>query len=209
MERFETISPRNSMANDALSVLKAIHVRLKRALIQAKYPVNALPTPAPSSTSASNYESPPEPRTKEEIPAKPSVYPPPPDASQEQNSATATRYNLPTISNLTTSDLPPSAPTPGTSNAWDAFSAPLPTPLQNQNYDFSSIAPLQPMHDLLFNDLGTVDGGGGLDLGGGAALDAKWNGMYGANVGGEEGTWQFEGDFGNDSFWGFMNSYHP
>jgi hypothetical protein len=65
------------------------------------------------------------------------------------------------------------------------------------------------MHDLLFNDLGTVDGGGGLDLGGGAALDAKWNGMYGASVGGEEGTWQFEGDFGNDSFWGFMNSYHP
>ncbi|KAH8766563.1 hypothetical protein BGZ57DRAFT_856992 [Hyaloscypha finlandica] len=209
MERFETISPRNSMANDALSVLKAIHVRLKRALVQAKYPVNTLPTPAPSSTSASNYESPPEPRIKDEIPAKPSVYPPPPDASQEQKSATGTPYNLPTISNLTTSALPPSAPTPGTSNAWDAFSAPLPTPLQNQNYDFSSIAPLQPMHDLLFNDLGTVDGGGGLDLGGGAALDPKWNGMYGASVGGEEGAWQFEGDFGNDSFWGFMNSYHP
>jgi hypothetical protein len=33
--------------------------------------------------------------------------------------------------------------------------------------------------------------------------------MNGASVGGEEGAWQFEGDFGNDSFWGFMNSYHP
>ena len=65
------------------------------------------------------------------------------------------------------------------------------------------------MHDLLFNDLGTVDGGGGggLDLNS-AALDAGWSGMNSASAG-EAGPWQFEGDFGNDSFWGFMNSYHP
>ena len=199
-ERFETMSSRNTMANGALMVLKAIEVRLKRALNQAKCPVNPLLTPAPSSTSASNNESPPEPEIKLEPPT-PSMYPPPPDPSQDQNPAPTPPYTLPTISNLTSSA--PSVPTPGTSHAWDAFSAPLPMPLQNQNYDFSSIAPLQPMHDLLFNDLGTVDGGG-LDLGG-AALDAGWNRMNGST----DGAWQFEGDFGNDSFWGFMNSYHP
>jgi hypothetical protein len=205
MERFDTMSGRNTMAKGALQVLKAIHVRLKRALNQAKCPVNPLLTPAPSSASASNNESPPELEIKPETPA-PSVYPPPPDTSNEQNLASGTPYILPTISNLTTTNPPVSAPTPSTSNAWDAFSAPLLTPLQNQNYDFGSIAPLQPIHDLLFNDLGTVDGG--LDLNT-AGIDAGWSGMNG--VGAQEGgaAWQFEGDFGNDSFWGFMNSYHP
>lgn len=66
--------------------------------------------------------------------------------------------------------------------------------------------PLQPMHDLLYNDLGTVDSaidpsltalgnGGGIDVG------------IGGNVGwGGGGQWQFEGAFGDDSFWGFMNN---
>ena len=205
MERFETMSGRNTMANGALQVLKAIHVRLKRALNQAKCPVNPLPTPAPSSASASNKESPPELEIKREAPA-PSVYPPPPDTTNEQNPMSGTPYTLPTISNLTTTNPPVSAPTPSTSNAWDVFSAPLPAPLQNQNYDFSSIAPLQPMHDLLFNDLGTVDGG--LDFNT-AGMDAGWSGMTGAGAGEGAAAWQFEGDFGNDSFWGFMNSYHP
>jgi hypothetical protein len=202
MERFETMSGRNTMANGALQVLKAIHVRLKRALNQAKCPVNPLPTPAPSSTSASNNESPPEAELKQEA-LTPSVYPPPPDITTEQSTAAALPYTLPTISNLTTTNPPVSAPTPGTSNAWDAFSAPLPTPSLQQSYDFRSIAPLQPMHDLLFNDLGTVDGG--LDLGVDAGLDPSWGNGGMANG----GQWQFEGDFGNDSFWGFMNSYHP
>jgi hypothetical protein len=194
MERFETMSSRNTIAHGALSVLKAIHVRLKRALNQAKCPphnINTLLTPAPSAN-----ESPPEPEIKHEaLPT--SIYPPPPE---DQNPTPP--YTLPTISNLTSAPVS----TPGTATAWDAFSAPLPTPMQNQNqnYDFSSIAPLQPMHDLLFNDLGTVDGGGGLDLSG-----AGWMGNANGNTMGEDGAWQFEGDFGNDSFWGFMNSYHP
>jgi Fungal specific transcription factor domain len=201
MERFETMSGRNSMANGALGVLKAIHVRLKRALSQAKCPINPLPTPAPSSTSASNNESPPEQDMKQEVST--SIYPPPPDPALDQNSPPSSGYTLPTISNLTTTNPPVSAPTPGTANAWDAFSAPLPNPHLQQNYDFSSIAPLQPIHDLLFNDLGTVDGGLDLNTSG---LDAGWSG--GLNGVGN-GPWQFEGDFGDDSFWGFMNSYRP
>jgi hypothetical protein len=61
------------------------------------------------------------------------------------------------------------------------------------------------MHDLLYNDLGTLDVG--LDT---ATLDpGLWNGEVGGGVGVGMGQLQFEGDFGNDSFWGFMNSYNP
>ena len=86
------------------------------------------------------------------------------------------------------------------------------------------------MHDLLYNDLGTRDLGtvadGPLDLsmqlmdggmvGGGMSvplsleriLDTSGGGMISGNGAGG-GAWQFEGDFGNDSFWGFMNNYNP
>jgi hypothetical protein len=67
------------------------------------------------------------------------------------------------------------------------------------------------MHDLLYNDLGTLDVG--LDT---ATLDpGLWSGEVGGGGGGGVGAGmgigqlQFEGDFGNDSFWGFMNSYNP
>jgi len=85
-----------------------------------------------------------------------------------------------------------------------------------QTFDFSSMAPLQPMHDLLFNDLGgTIEGG--FDLGaGGLQTPGIWGPGNGTGSGNGIGNglpdttsqWQFEGDFGNDSFWGFMNTYN-
>ena len=54
------------------------------------------------------------------------------------------------------------------------------------------------MHDLLYNDLGTLDRDPQL-------LDTT-SGMD--DIRGPE-MWQFEGDLGNDSFWSFMNSYVP
>jgi hypothetical protein len=54
------------------------------------------------------------------------------------------------------------------------------------------------MHDLLYNDLGTLDRDP-------QVLDTT-SGMD--DIRGPE-MWQFEGDFGNDSFWSFMNSYVP
>lgn len=83
------------------------------------------------------------------------------------------------------------------------------------------------MHDLLYKDLGTVDGNLHLDLDFNAdGLDmGGWNGIGNSTVGNSTGVvggvasgngpgefgggYQFEGDFGNDSFWGFMNNYHP
>lgn len=187
MERFDIMSPRNAMANGALNVLKAIHVRLKRALNQARpSPHNPLPTPA---TSTSTDHSPPN---------APIEAPPTPYAHASfSTTVTSPQYTLPTISNLTEA-----APTPHSSSAWDAFSAP---PVSS--YDFSAIAPLQPIHDLLFNDLGTVDGGGGsgLDL---STPGIEWGNANG-NGNGDLAQWQFEGDFGDDSFWGYLNSYRP
>lgn len=198
MERFDIMSPRNAMARGALNVLKAIHIRLNRALNQAKSsPANPLPTPAASSNS--NDQSSPnagvEPDIKREV-SPPYTHPSISSAltnSTNTNTTMNPQYTLPTISNLTES-----APTPNSASAWDTFSAPLP----QQTYNFGSIAPLQPMHDLLFNDLGTVDGG--IDL---STPGIEWG--NGVNGNGNLAQWQFEGDFGNDSFWGFMNSYNP
>lgn len=64
------------------------------------------------------------------------------------------------------------------------------------------------MHDLLFNDLGgTIDGG--LDSSaGGMQTPGIW-GLGNGNIAVDTASqWQFEGDFGNDSFWGFMNTYN-
>lgn len=65
------------------------------------------------------------------------------------------------------------------------------------------------MHDLLFNDLGgTIDGG--LDLNAVSMQTpgvGSWDTAGAAGGGGGDAQWQFEGDFGNDSFWGFMNTY--
>lgn len=70
------------------------------------------------------------------------------------------------------------------------------------------------MHDLLYNDLNSV----GFDPQLGVDAAAGGLDMYDPSLGGGQNladnglaanNWQFEGDFGSDSFWGFMNSYNP
>jgi len=80
------------------------------------------------------------------------------------------------------------------------------------------------MHDLLYNDLNTFTDPEllqqlqqqgvvpGLDIygmgcGGGVGDAAGIGGVGGVSP--SAAAWQFEGDFGSDSFWGFMNSYIP
>jgi Fungal specific transcription factor domain len=177
-ERFQMMSARNSMAKTALGVVKAIHLRLNRAL-------NLNQGPKPASSTASP--------TPETITSTPSQYPPlltNPSISSASSNSNPTPYTLPTISNLTSP--PPSVPP-----AWD---------MNPTSFDFRSMPPLQPTHDLFYKDLGS-----GMET---SNYDAV--GMWDAgNLGpaGEESMaaapWQFEGDFGSDSFWGFMNSYNP
>jgi hypothetical protein len=188
MERFQTMSSRNSMADSALGVLKAIYVRLKKALGRSK----AEATPVAISTQSPALTSPESSASNYTPSAHPSISGASTNSSTTQSSTTS-QYTLPTISNLTKSEPSPSE--------WDALSGTVTA----SNYDFSSMAPLQPMHDLLFNDLGTVDGG--LNMGLGSAN--LQNELTGWIPGTGTAQWQFEGDFGNDSFWGFMNTYQP
>lgn len=59
------------------------------------------------------------------------------------------------------------------------------------------------MHDLLYNDLGTIGDPQMVDL----QLAQLTAGTLDGSLPSGTGMWQFEGDFGDDSFWGFMNSY--
>ncbi|TAQ84110.1 hypothetical protein B7494_g7571 [Chlorociboria aeruginascens] len=181
MERFQKLSARSSMAKVALGVLKAIHVRLKRALGKI-YPL--APSPPHSTSTLSSATS-------------PAAYPEPPNQySPSIASRSHSQYNMPTISNLTT--------TPDSSTGWESFTGP---PIVPSNFDFSSMTPLQPMHDLLFNDLSTFTS---------ARLANTEPEILNSSVldsneanGDPAAAWQFEGDFGSDSFWGFMNNYTP
>jgi len=198
MERFQTMGSRNAMANAALGVLQAIHVRLKKALNQNVKPeIKSLPQTARSTPSNSASIPTPESYFSQSAGQQ---FNPQASISSSSNSSTlnsaSTQYTQPTISNLTDP-----TPTPGSGTAWDNFSGSLSMP---PSFDFSSMAPLQPMHDLLYNDLSTI--------GDPQMIDPQLTGLGSAGMGMVDttnGSWQFEGDFGNDSFWGFMNNYNP
>ncbi|KAK2629222.1 hypothetical protein QTJ16_000042 [Diplocarpon rosae] len=245
MDRFQMMSERNAMANAALGVLRAICVRLKKALNRAACPVAV----DPQLQSPPSADLPTENESKQQLKIETSassslastVHPTPesshPPAATFVSTSPAISnshgpaYTQPTISNLTSSSLQPSAYPPAapshslstipTTNATTASNT---TPTLNPSssnappswaafppsqFDFSSMPTLQPMHDLLFNDLG---GTPGMDL-----RNMAWDGgngeaaneIGGAAGGSENGQWQFEGAFGEESFWGFMNSYHP
>ncbi|TVY75611.1 Multidrug resistance regulator [Lachnellula suecica] len=151
-ERFQMMSSRNAMAKAALGVTKAIHLRWKRALNLPQKP-----SPSPSLT--------PDTYTANSTPT--SQYPAPPSHNQSISSTSSSNqtqslYTLPTISNLTS---PPPTSTPTWEVPASAFQPP-------QTFDFSSMPPLQPMHDLVYNDLGSnidsssYDVVGAWDLGG-------------------------------------------
>ncbi|KAB8300530.1 hypothetical protein EYC80_000691 [Monilinia laxa] len=109
----------------------------------------------------------------------------------QQSLAHKLHYNLPTIQKLT-------SPNPHPTAAWEFTGA---NNLVPHNFDLSSIAPLQPMHDLIFNDLST-------NLG--ANYDLQYQGFPDANIYAQQPEpWQFEGDLGQDSFWAVMNNYNP
>jgi len=196
MERFEVMGARNATAKSALGVLKAIHVRLKKALdvgktttLQATQPVQSAPSvpSAPSSTTTVSI-SPPIPH--------PSAYPynfpqgtPQDTSSISSTTPNGTIYTQPTISNLTETNTSP------LSNAWDNYSA---IDVRNSNYTNynQSMVPLQPMHDLL-SGLSTIGNSANM-------IDPQLMEFADPTI---VGACQFEGDFENNSFWGFMNNY--
>jgi len=176
MDRFETMIGRSATAKTALGVLKAINAKMKKALSQSQATVQSLPSPShtttPSTTSSTSSH------TAATSPSNPTSV-----------SRSESQYTLPTISNITSSN-------PIASAAWDNFNGPNNIP---QTFDFSAMAPLLPMHDLLYKDLNTFT-----DL---PMQSMPHTNLYDLNTA-PEAAWQFEGDFGNDSFWGIMNNYN-
>jgi hypothetical protein len=90
-------------------------------------------------------------------------------------------------------------PTTGSVSARELLSSSASMP---PNFDFSSIAPPQPINDLLYNDLSTIDETKFVEL--------QWanmgrGGLFDPNATCGTEMWQFNGDFRNDSFWRFMN----
>ncbi|KAH8667940.1 hypothetical protein BGZ60DRAFT_528284 [Tricladium varicosporioides] len=126
MERFHMMGDRNTMAKAALGVLKAIYVRLKKALLPVLEPMSG---GEPLSTGVNT------------------------------------------------------AP----------------------NFDFSSIAPPQPVNDLLYNNLSTIGESTRVEP---QSANIDGGGLFNPNIICETEIWQFDGDFRNDSFWGFMNDYN-
>ncbi|KAK6592047.1 fungal specific transcription factor domain-containing protein [Botrytis cinerea] len=192
MERFHTMIGRNPIANTASGVLKAINIRLKKALGTNK-PQPSTPSDVgsnPSSTVASSQAV----RSGTSISAQSYNSPASstdPTTISSANSANGSHYNLPTIQNLT-------SPNPNTTGTWEFQGANNMVP---HNFDLSSIAPLQPMHDLIFNDLSTNLGGTNYDL--------PFQNFQDPNLYAQPEPWQFEGDLGQDSFWAVMNNYNP
>jgi len=221
MERFHTMVGRNAIANTASGVLKAINIRLKKALGAVK--PHDVSTPSESSTKASTVSTNNSSQLLRSIDSQSHVSPASSTDPSTSSTTPSTQYTLPTISNLTTTNTPTaSSATPNSSSSvqWDSFSASnnlnpnsnniSPPPQAPQGYDFTSIAPLQPMHDLLFNELSTTAAADFGHLGGG------FQGMQQQDLLQQQQmsyatpeAWQFEGDFGSDSFWGFMNSWNP
>lgn len=193
IERFTIMSARNSLARSALGVLKAIYARLQKvlnrpngaatAILAARKPspnVIAPPALAMQQDSPKSFKSP--------ASAAPSLV----KIDSANSTPLMTRspvnnhnnnYTMPTISNITTNPLPPS---------WNAYQSEVSMP---QNVNLSSLQPLQPMHDLLYNDLGGTIG------------NYDFSAINMMDIPLIDGNWQFAGDFTTDSFWGVMNQY--
>ncbi|RAL59834.1 hypothetical protein DID88_000463 [Monilinia fructigena] len=137
---------RNAIANTAAGVLKAINIRLKKALgttkAQPSTPSDVGSNPSSTVASSQAVRSGASTSTSQSYNSPASSVDP---TVSSTNSVNGSHSNLPTIQNLT-------SPNPNSTAAWEFTGA---SNLVPPNFDLSSIAPLQPMHDLIFNDLST------------------------------------------------------
>ncbi|KAJ9133583.1 OMPdecase-domain-containing protein [Pleurostoma richardsiae] len=210
VERFETMSERNSLAKAALGVLQAIYIRLKKSLglgfVNAKQclPANnctapSVATETPASSAAENAT----PRFDGSTVAGTSSLSRASASHQSSMSASSDVYSsLP--SSVGPADPAAAALDAGGSNAEWA----LPT-----DFDWGSIQPIYALGDVAYNELSGIRDDAALQQGG-------WDATAGAEtplmseIGGAGGAmpYQFEGDFGNDTVWNLFNlfsQYNP
>ncbi|KAI3555379.1 fungal specific transcription factor domain-containing protein [Colletotrichum abscissum] len=177
-ERFEAMQERNPLAKAAKGVLQAIFNKFKKAV--------GNPAPPASLSSLASQTTPASTADNSSLSGRGSV-----------STATAATADTP-VSKSSTVATPTSLPM-----ASDAASAyPLPSSASDwnipNNWDFTSIAPLFPMGDLIYHDLNGIPDDGSLPAWGAATPPPP-----------VAGTTSFEGDFGNDSVWNLLNQYDP
>jgi hypothetical protein len=210
MERFEAMYDRNQMAKAGLSVLKAIHPRLLKAT--GRQPTSSTnTTPASMSQQSTTASAPSLRNTATESPSSTHSWNNPIgnqgqaySFSRNDSSERTTQSATTDLMKKTTTSLVPDTnistyPAP----SWDSTTIPTYSPIP-QNFDAKlNFSDLQPTADLLWDGLVGMNED---------PLTGNVNGQpyYDVNVGGVPGTpWQFEGEFGGDSFWNFMNQYNP
>lgn len=204
VERFGLISERNQLAKTALGVLQAVHVRLQKALVAhsvkipftaarvANMPMSAQPPSIESSASNLSLNGL---VTTPEVPES-LQFSKSPNSFQTSDTGSIGISDYPALSADSTANSYGTVPGIPPDSKWGTLPNTF-TPDFNTNFDFSGIAPLQPMHDLLYKDLvRTLDD---QSLGVAASVQAFDD---------TSAPWQFEGEFANDSFWNFLNQYN-
>jgi hypothetical protein len=206
MERFELISYRNQLAKTALGVLQVVHVRLQKALERhsVKIPLTTIQANDAKTALAriSSLESPESNSSGNDFASTPDV----PESLTSSMSTTSFRQSSTSsmgVSEISSNSVNIASNPPTTASHvapsdadWNTIPVGF-TPDMTQSFDFSGMAPLQPMHDLLYNDLvGMTDDPA-------PTVAANTQTYYDSGA-----PWQFEGEFTDDSFWNFMNQYN-
>jgi hypothetical protein len=177
-QRFEAMQERNHLAKAARAVLQAIYVKFRKAVGNPPLPPTTcpatLPTPGSDGTTQSCEDSPSVSLTTMDTPASKATAGTTPASAAENGETTASSSSY---------------PVPSATSEW---TIPI-------DFDFTSIAPLYPMSDLIYNNLDSIPEDGGLPAWSAATPTAD----LGNNL------WQFEGDFGTDSVWNVLNQYNP
>lgn len=200
IERFETMAIRNRLAKAALGVLHAIYIRFKKA-VGFGFTTKSIGEIGGSSTTgcglsggSSDMQTPnslSEPNSQNQ--SNPSTIP----TTTERGGSVSSGTGL--------------TPASGTDNNMFANADwSFPT-----DFDFSSIMPMYPLGDIAYNDLTAIPGGEGPSTtwtetfpgtaGVGSGLSTN---IPTGSVGEEQpSTWQFGGEFGNDTLWNILNQF--
>ncbi|KAK4170655.1 hypothetical protein QBC36DRAFT_371207 [Triangularia setosa] len=260
VERFEAMSERNALAKAALGVLHAIRLRLRRSLASVSNGMTksrsassgVSPSTSTTTTSKTNHMS----QSSSSTGANIGGY----SSGGGHHWETHTPHHNSRSSSSTGTGTGNSAISPNPNNPLQVPLGPLDfsqpgsntsvTPTTDHNFypggqldwtlpndfNWASLQPIYPTHDLIFNDLvgvgetsgsglgwdtrTTVPGLGGLNnsvIGGREEQvqqpQQQQQGMQGqgqqVQQGGLQNWQQFEGDFGNDSVWSLLNQFGP
>ncbi|ROT42490.1 hypothetical protein SODALDRAFT_326646 [Sodiomyces alkalinus F11] len=191
MERFSAMSERNKLAKAARGVLQAIYTKLRKA-IDNQAPARSVSTISQTSISSGEADT---------------------LGSSRDSAMTgpSTTDNTPLqlgngIGMSPAGDMAVKLETPGPLPSVATFRPTTATPDwgMSTNFDFSNVAPLFAIGDILYNDVGILREG-----------MSSWEAPTGPTTHQAMTTPQqptsdiFEGAFGGDSFWNLMNQYDP